>query len=459
MNIFKRVNATKNSFKVIDFINQITPTLKADLAFQSSEFSRWKPEQGQSFITSVILGQAPSKFIFADVKKCYDYAVKKEQKFDIDYYKKWLDLEVTLLNLDSNNRTINILSFVKGELGIQHGKYFIDGEYYDIKKGNDKYTDLLFPKALKECFEESYIDFDTYTDTTRDQLSDIFERINDGKPLNAPEKRNARTSQIANVIRELSEEFGNRFFSKETKWFKSSDKIRRGLDDFISGLSHIFFEGKQKPINDKNLNDMYRVGSVADIGAVDFKNKFKSFMRWVSEKNLNAIPNRNSILDLFVIYIDTTKDKLKLKEEDTSKFIKEYIRVVGELLKDQTFKTNPFQKDAKEQKTFERMVGGRQFYNNLCRNQLILEKLKLDDYFVKLDNTRVVNDNMKLAAAVRDNFKTAEGKDIDLSKLQTNQYHKGHRISHISGGQTNLDNTVIQEDMDNWKTGKKTVTA
>jgi hypothetical protein len=95
----------------------------------------------------------------------------------------------------------------------------------------------------------------------------------------------------------------------------------------------------------------------------------------------------------------------------------------------------------------------------LCRNQLILEKLKLDDYFVKLDNTRVVNDNMKLAAAVRDNFKTAEGKDIDLSKLQTNLYHKGHIISHISGGQTNLDNTVIQEDMDNWKTGKKTVTA
>ena len=55
--------------------------------------------------------------------------------------------------------------------------------------------------------------------------------------------------------------------------------------------------------------------------------------------------------------------------------------------------------------------------------------------------------------AARDNFKTPEGKNIELSKLLTNKYHGGHKKAHTMGGETTLDNGVIQTAEDNWETG------
>ena len=103
------------------------------------------------------------------------------------------------------------------------------------------------------------------------------------------------------------------------------------------------------------------------------------------------------------------------------------------------------------------MVGGRQAANNKKRNEMIMKKLDVDEYFIKMDSKRVVNDSDKLAVAARDNFKTPEGEDIDLSKLMTNEYHKGHINDYRSTGDTSISNTVIQTAEDNLKTGTKKV--
>ena len=73
-----------------------------------------------------------------------------------------------------------------------------------------------------------------------------------------------------------------------------------------------------------------------------------------------------------------------------------------------------------------------------------------------MDN-RSATDNTKLAIAARDNFKTPEGKDIDLSKLMTGKYHNGHINPYADTGNTSIDNLVIQEDKDNLSLGRNKV--
>jgi len=459
---FKQAHYEYVPITIDDFLTNQVKYLKADLAFQASAFTRWKPEQGSAYITSILNGEAPSPFIFADIKRCLEVAKQNENQTDIEYYQWWakkLKHKLAKLNLDSNNRTINLVKFFKNQIRIVPGRYVDDttGITYNIKKGKQD-TYKTMPSVLRQRFLSQEIMQVIYYDVGREQLSSIFENINNGKPLIGPEKRNARTSDIANVIRSLATEYYKWFTNKDTKWFDTASQKRRGVDDFIAGLAHIYFNGIDVKMGEQNLSDMYLVNSPASLGAVRFKNFFKNFMSFVS-KDLYAIPNKNSILDLFVIYNDMARDNRQLKPKIKSeKFVNDYIKKVVSLIDKETFTLNPYQKKAKEKKTFYKMLGGRQHYNNQYRRDLIRKKLNLDKYFVQLDNTRVVSNKTKLVVAVKhQKGKTYEGKDIDLSKLQSGKYHKGHKEPHRIGGKATKENTVIQENMDNWKLGSKTI--
>lgn len=462
--IFRQVKSDTKEVSMLDFINRVEPNQEADKAFQANQFTRWKVEQGSSYMTSTIRNMAPSKFIFCDVKKCLESAKERESKIDEVYFQKWLDAGVTYLNLDSNNRTINIVGFIDGSFGVEEGTYEINGNIFKIKTDlNDKlffdrdkkevdWKKTTLPKAIVNAFLEAKVSLEIYEDTTREELSEVFSRINDGKPLNEPEKRNARTSDVANVIRDLAEQHKDRFFSNLTKWFTPEQQNRRGLDDFIAGMCHVFFEGIDKTISPASLNTMYRIGSEVDQNISLFKKRFNQFMTWVSKGDLNAIPNRNSIFDLWIIFINLKTENLEIKSGKEDEFIKHYVKVVGDLLRDR----QPYPCGKGDPKSFETMVGGRQAANNVKRNEMIMEKLNIDEYFILMD-ARTVNNSAKLAAAARDNFKTPENKDIDLSKLQTKVYHKGHIKPFRDTGKTDINNTVVQENVDNWKLGKKEV--
>ncbi len=459
---FKQAHYEYKLITIEDFLNNQVKYLKADLAFQASAFTRWTPEQGTAYVTSILNGEAPSPFIFADIKRCLKVAKQNENQTDIEYYQWWtkkLKSPLAKLNLDSNNRTINLVKFFKNQIKITPGRYGDDktGQVYLITKGKQD-TFKTMPSVLRERFLSQEILQCIYYDAGREQLSSIFENINNGKPLIGPEKRNARTSNIANVVRGLATEYHKWFTNKDTKWFDKASQNRRGVDDFIAGLAHIYFNGIDKKMSEKNLSDMYYVNSPACQGAVRFKNFFKNFMSFVS-KDLYAIPNRNSILDLFVIYNDMSKENRQLKPKIKSeKFIKDYIKKVASLIDKETYTLNPYQPKAKEKKTFYKMLGGRQHYNNQYRRDLIRKKLNLDKYFVQLDKTRVVSNKTKLVVAVKhQKGKTYEGNDIDLSKLQSGKYHKGHKEPHRAGGKATKENTVIQENIDNWKLGSKTI--
>ena len=74
--MFRRTPSNQVDIYVGDFTDTWIDDIAIDPAFQSSLYSRWDDRQKSSYITSLIRGMAPSKYIFADIQSCYDAAVE-----------------------------------------------------------------------------------------------------------------------------------------------------------------------------------------------------------------------------------------------------------------------------------------------------------------------------------------------------------------------------------------------
>jgi len=424
--------------------------LKADLAFQASFETRWDKLGMSKYVTNLFLNMSPSTFVFADVESCLEAAQEDGRATDEKYFESWKNQVCKFLNIDSNNRNIIIEKFIKGEVPLLNGLYEMESGTYTITDHNNTFDKL--PDGMVKEFWNTDVIVTVYTDATREELSELFKAINDGQPLNNPEKLNAETSEVASKVRELAKRH-SKFFTEDTSWFNSNQVIRRGIDDFIAGTLFHYYHGWTSAISKGNLMSMYRVDSPEHTQLSRFVTNFNKFINWLPN-DVKGISNRNSIFDLFFVWKEyVVVRKLKFKDGDvSSKFIKEYIKVVSDLLKSN--KTYKFA-NLKDPKSFETMVGGRQLSNNKMRNELIMKKMDkiIGEFTVKLDSKRGYTNTDKMVMAARDNFKTPEGKNIELSKLLTNKYHGGHKKAHTMGGETTLDNGVIQTAEDNWETG------
>ena len=151
-------------------------------------------------MTSLVLGMAPSKFILADTELCGS-ATRKEN--DKNYYDGWKKKGVRYINVDSNNRVTTIAEYYDNKFGLEKGFYDIDNSIVEIIEGeNDTYDKL--PDSVRERLNNALITIELVTTASREQLSRLFIRLNDGMSLNGPEKRNAVICDFANEIRRLA---------------------------------------------------------------------------------------------------------------------------------------------------------------------------------------------------------------------------------------------------------------
>jgi len=100
------------------------------------------------------------------------------------------------------------------------------------------------------------------------------------------------------------------------------------------------------------------------------------------------------------------------------------------------------------------MVGGTQSTNNVMRNDLIMKIFDYKSSTIQKDSARGFSKTDKMALAVKGNWETPEGKEIDMSKLYDgNEYHGGHIIPHSEGGATTIENGALQTKEDNLALG------
>lgn len=441
MNRWRKANYYDIAYGLYEYAIEVGEYQQADLAFQANKFSRWTPEMMSLYIAALLTGHAPSKFIFADVEKCLEIARERGEKEDIKYFEGWLEKGVKYLNIDSNNRNNVIRAFIEGEVKLPHGKYDIDGAMVTVDEDSDTYETMS--DVLKDAFNNALVTISVYTDVTRAELSQIFRDVNDGKPLSEMEILNSYITKSANIVRELAEDYADYF--DNSKWFTATQKNRRHIDQFIAGCAFVYAYDLKTGIS---LKKLYRDGSDGEEQMSAFKTKFNKFMKKVMTEDAYAIANRNSVFDLF--YIFTELENKKIQITDNEAFLQSYIKSVSTLLQDDEQYTHARWTDSK---SFKTMVGGTQSTNNVMRNELIMEIFDYESSTTQLDSKRTYNNTEKMILASNSDFKTAEGKKIDMRNLHTNKYHGGHVKPHSKGGQTDISNGAIQEAEDNLKLG------
>ena len=338
-----------------DFQDKAAAKVRADFGFQSRV--RWSLENKQSYMTSLILGMAPSKFIFASTKLC----ANTNNIPDKEYYDKWNEDGVDYLNIDSNNRVTTIAEYWKNEFGIEEGFYAIDDTIVQIIKGtNDTYDSL--PLVVKEKLNTATITLEIIHSASRNQLSQLFIRLNDGMSLNGPEKRNAIISKFADEIRRLA----TKHETYLSDFFAPKDINRRKVDDFIAGLAMIYFHGIKVTISEKTFQAAYKSESTEDNSVDKFVTFIEKFFKFIGNK-IKTIPNKNTVLDLFVIYKQLTDDRFVI--EDKKKFFEDFFKVNADLLKDTTKHEYNDGRDA----TYKELLRSEEVRFNTLRHKLILD--------------------------------------------------------------------------------------
>ena len=218
-----------------------------DLSFQSR--TRWDMTKRQLFINSCLVDMNISKFVLVNVAACLANAVEDE---DIEYFKGWLKKGVLFLNVDSNNRTITLRMFRDNEVKIPHGDYpQKSGIVYSVDKTNDTYDTM--DKAFRGMFESNAMSIYVVEKSTRKQLGDIFERMNNGVPLNFFEQQNCVYSVTCSTIRGLADDLCEIF--EKAGVFSVTDINRRVIDGWLANVSYLIKDGygKQfgKPVHSK----------------------------------------------------------------------------------------------------------------------------------------------------------------------------------------------------------------
>ena len=177
------ISRTKMS-TVNNLIQLITGNkVEADLSYQSR--TRWLLEDMQSYITSLVIGMAPSKFIFAATQSC---SAAAQNKKDLEYYQVWISKLVDYLNIDSNNRVNTIRKFINNEFGLQPGIYLINGQSITVEEGiNDTYETL--DDVVKFAFLNAKLKVNKDTP--------VFTTI---KPVSVPYEKSAPSRSIIVIV-------------------------------------------------------------------------------------------------------------------------------------------------------------------------------------------------------------------------------------------------------------------
>lgn len=425
--------------------SKLIPAVHADLNCQS--VTRWELDNKQQFIVSLLLNTAPSKFILAHVQSCLTSAELNNDSESFKYFSSFSNL-YEYLNLDSNNRTTCIFSYINDEFAIPEGNYVVAEEVYTITSSNSKYSTL--PVGLRNVLDSRKITLEIYQNATREDITRLFLVVNSGVSLNAAELRNPILSNVADQIREVATKETENFL--KSKVFTQKEMNRRKLDDYVAGLCMIYLEGLESKITNKNLEEMYY-----DENANKLVNKFtKEFSRFLKivGKKLSVFKRENGLLDLFVIYLDQIRSGKKIV--DSEGFVKDYINTQIDLIKDKT--EYSYNKNGRSA-NFSELLRSREIRFNQLRNSLITKNFDASKYFIELDSRRVGNSEEKLIAAKGQGWVTPEGVEIPMEDVLTTEFEIGHIIPHADGGKTELSNFAVQTKEDNRKLGKRPIMA
>jgi len=254
----------------------------------------WKSEDRKKFFQSLLLNRVEGTYVLVDVKSCIGRLVDAGECDSETYkfFKKFLNEGYKYVILDGNNRMCFIKSLFEDEYTIPEGKYeYITDEVngtissFTVRKGKQKFSDL--PERVRDVLEERQAAISLYTQITLEGMSEVFQNVNSGVPLNGQELRNAYSTLWAEYVRNIADETSSllaKLFKDHRYRLCGEEWIANCLDMTIQGitinpiLNEVSFSG----VTQSTKNKLYK----SDFLTVDDKNfyfdKFVEMMDFIS---------------------------------------------------------------------------------------------------------------------------------------------------------------------------------
>ena len=418
-----------------DFLKMIVE-ISIDLSFQSRQ--RWDKGQQMAFLNSCIIDLNISKFVLVNVKTCLEYATLKGDLESKKYFEKWYNEGTKYLNVDSNNRTKTVQAFIEGTISLPLGKYEVNPDLapVDINSTNNTYATL--PKSVKDRFHNNLNSICMITASTREQLSNVFERMNSGESLNDYEKINCTYSDICTVIRDLADDYSKTFGS----FFKETEINRRKIDHWVSINCFKFFNGIDEKMNKTRKYKMYKKGSPEDESIGSFISAFTKFIKEMG--TLDRFIRAGFFLDLFIL----TQEEIKQNKKITSpkKMKDDFISMITKLYKDTT---PQYVYGSGVAVPFKDLHGYDPENTNMRFKTYVKYGFSVSNYSLQLDSKRTGSRMDKLVVAERDGYRLNDGTKIERDELFTGKYDLGHKVAHVKGGTLDLDNLIIENASEN----------
>lgn len=188
----------------------------------------WTYEKRQLLIDSLING--------FDVPKLYFHEFVPSKKIRGKKYRYAI--------IDGKQRLQTVWDFIDGNISLADDFKYLRDE--SVKVGGLGYSQLAekYPQ-LKSRFDATPLDITTIRTDDIELIEDMFSRLNEAVPLNAPEKRNAFGGPMPPAIKEVS---GHIFFAKHIPF---PDKRYRHRD---LAAKFLFLEFEKGIVNTKKVD-------------------------------------------------------------------------------------------------------------------------------------------------------------------------------------------------------------
>jgi hypothetical protein len=153
----------------------------------------WKIKQAREYVRNFIDGACFNRVLVCDIEACLDFAEKQGDTYSVEYFTEWKEAGFKYLSVDGNNSTCALYYFYTNEIAIDVSEKR-DG--LELHKINDLHEDNFDDIADIQRMSVAVLN-----KISADDYALLFRLLQEGKPLNAQQKRQARLTPLADAIR------------------------------------------------------------------------------------------------------------------------------------------------------------------------------------------------------------------------------------------------------------------
>ena len=366
----------------------------------------WKEAKKQLLLDSILRGYDLPKFYFHELSN---------NKYDFDV-------------IDGQQRLRSIFDFIDGKINL--GKMSADLPDGDLS--GKSFLELDTP--IKDKVTGFQLTISQVREAEREEIAELFKRLQDGVQLSAAERRNAVISDLGIFIKETTKKYP--VFTNSTQL---NDRFM--LDEYAASVLSIELEGGATEINSNSLLKLYENHRKFDVENKKIK-KFEKILNYMSNvfhKPAPELKNKYSFIDFYLLisFLDGKYALKGLEDEFFSAFtnFETERKDVGDWL-DFANTGSLWDKDLYEYQDAYLREGNRKI-NIEKRHQVYLKRFIRDiDHLTPIDTNRLFNSHERIILWRKANQLCKSCND----KVEFADMHADHIISHSKGGKTLISN-------------------